>query len=385
MIVFLKFIFWLAIIIGLVIFIHEFGHFIAAKLTGIKVEEFAFGFWKSIVSKKVGDTLYRVNIIPFGGYVKLLGEEESSKDPKSFSVKPFLTRSIVIVAGVVMNFILAGFIFYIILIAKDYEIYLPRISDYKFLGSNVEIQNKPIVENIIEDTPASDAGFPKDVVIWSVDEVEIKDLDDLLNYLSEHEGEEIAIKVLTLDGAWQVVRVTPSQTGKEGVLLGVEFYDVIASFYKLDYGRNKGLAGILHTLNFSGYTLDIFKELIAISFRERSVEPVSEGVSGIIGVADRVLDLVKVGDVLEILNLAAGVNLSVAIINLLPIPALDGGFLLFMAIERVRGKKMAKKYEEWATKIGLVFLIGLAVLVTVKDVVQFDIIPRIFDWIKNLF
>lgn len=384
-IVFLKFIAWLTFIIGLVIFIHEFGHFIAAKLWGIKVEEFAFGFGKKLIGKKVGNTLYRINLIPYGGYVRLLGEEEASNNPESFSAKPLLTKSIVIIGGVLMNFLLAISVFYIILAAKNFEIFLPRISDYNFLGSEVEVQNKPIVEGVIEGTPASEASFPCDVVIWSVDEVEIKNVDDFVSYLDDHKGEEIEIQILSFEGEWRKIKVVPRETQREGVLLGVEFYDVIASFYKLDYSRNQLSGGMLHAINFSGYTLDIFKDLIGISFRERSVRPVSEGVSGVVGVANRIFDLVKVGDSLEILNLCAGVNLSVAIINLLPIPGLDGGHLLFMIIEKVRGRKLAEKYQEWATRAGLVFFVILGVLITVKDLVQFDIFPRLFNWVKNLF
>lgn len=381
----LKTLFWLAFIIGLVIFIHELGHFVTAKFLHIKVEEFAFGFGKKIFGKKMGETLYRINLIPYGGYVKLLGEESASKDPRSFSTKPLLTRSIVIIGGVVMNFLLAAATFYVLLSAKDFSIFLPRISEYKFLGSETEIQDKPIVEGVIEDTPASEVDFPTDVVIWSVDNEEIVEVDDFVGYLEGHKGQEVEIEVLSFEGEWKKIMVAPRETEREGVLLGVEFYDVIASFYKLDYGRNKALSGAFHSVNFSGYTLDIFKELIAISFKEKSVKPVSEGVSGVVGVADRVFDLVRVGDVLEILNLSAGVNLSVAIINLMPIPGLDGGYLLFMIIEKIRGRKLAEKYMEWAMRIGFVLIIILGILITVKDIVQFDIIPRFINFVKGLF
>ena len=138
-------------------------------------------------------------------------------------------------------------------------------------------------------------------------------------------------------------------------------------------------------MNFTGYNLDVFRELIVISFREKSVKPVSEGVSGIVGVANTVLDIVKVGDIPEILNLLAGINLSLALVNLLPIPGLDGGYLLFLLIEKIRGKKLDEKYEEWALRIGFTFLIILAVLITVKDIIQFEIVTRFLNLIKNLF
>lgn len=385
LLVFLKAFLWIFFILGLVIFIHEFGHFIVSKLIGIRVEEFAFGYGKKIIGKKIGHTNYRINMIPYGGYVKLFGEEKGSDRPYSFSSKSIKMKSLVIIAGVLMNFILAVILFYFVLFFKSYNIFIPRISNYNFIGGDVYIQNKPIVENIIEDTPAAKVNFPRDVVIWSVDGNEIADVEEFVDYLSNHKNSEIKIKILSFEGQWKDISVIPSETGEEGVLLGVEFYDVIASFYKLDYSNTKIFSGLSHTINFTGYTLDVFKDLIMISFKEKSITPVSEGVSSPVGVANRIFELVRAGDIIEIFNLAAGVNLSLAIINLVPIPGLDGGYLIFLLLEKVRGKKIAEKYQEWATKIGFVFLITLGILVTIKDFIQFDILPRFGNLIKNLF
>jgi len=385
LLVFLKAFLWIFFILGLVIFIHEFGHFIVSKLIGIRVEEFAFGYGKKIIGKKIGHTNYRINMIPYGGYVKLFGEEKGSDRPYSFSSKSIKMKSLVIIAGVLMNFILAVILFYFVLFFKSYSIFIPRISNYNFIGGDVYIQNKPIVENIIEDTPAAKVNFPRDVVIWSVDGNEITDVEEFVDYLSNHKNSEIKIKILSFEGQWKDISVIPSETGEEGVLLGVEFYDVIASFYKLDYSNTKIFSGLSHTINFTGYTLDVFKDLIMISFKEKSITPVSEGVSSPVGVANRIFELVRAGDIIEIFNLAAGVNLSLAIINLVPIPGLDGGYLIFLLLEKVRGKKIAEKYQEWATKIGFVFLITLGILVTIKDFIQFDILPRFGNLIKNLF
>lgn len=385
MIVYFKAILWLILIIGFVIFVHELGHFIAAKLVGIKVEEFALGFGRKLIGKKVGGTLYRINLIPYGGYVKLLGEDEESNKPESFGSKPIIKKLIVITAGVFMNFIFAVLIFYGIFIFREFNIFLPRITEYNFLGSNVEIQNKPIVENIIENTPAEQVNFPTDVVIWAIDGQEIGEVDNFISYLADHKGEEVEVRVLSFIGEWSDIKVIPNDTEKDGVLLGVEFYNVVASFYKLDYSRNKFFSGMFHSINFSGYTLNIFKDLIAVSFREKSVKPVSEGVSGVVGVANRVLELVRVEDIFEIFNLTAGINLSLAIMNLLPIPGLDGGYFLIFIIEKIRGRESAEKFQTWAIKVGFVFLIILGFVITLKDIIQFNIFPRLINVIKNLF
>lgn len=376
---------WFILIVGVVIFVHEFGHYIAARIARIKVEEFAFGFGRKVFGKKIGETLYRVNLIPMGGYVRVLGQEEESKDPRSFSKKAFGFKMGVIVAGVIMNFFLAVITFYGVLAIRGYEIHVPRISEYNFWGSQTQIQNKPIIREVIPDTPAAAADFPKDVIIWKVEDIEVTDVADVTNALSAHKGQEIEIELLTFEGNWITRKVTPSDTGREGVLLGVEFYDVVASFYKLDYSHTKFLSGFLHSINFTGYTLDIFKELISISVEEKSVKPVSEGVSGVVGVANRVFELVRVGDMVELLNLVAGINLSLAIINLLPIPGMDGGHAMFLILEKIRGKKIAERYQEWATRIGFVILIVLGILITIKDVIQFDIIERLKNVIGNIF
>ncbi|MBU0975340.1 MAG: site-2 protease family protein [Patescibacteria group bacterium] len=387
----LKGIFWISFIIGLVIFIHELGHFLAAKLTGIKVEEFALGYGKKIFSRKIGGTIYRINMIPYGGYVKLLGEEKNSKDPQSFSQKGFWSKTLVLVAGVTMNFLLAAFTFYIILGFKNFEILLPRYTDFSFLGAKTEVQNKPFVSEIIENTPADDVNFPVNSLVWAVDDQEIVGTNQFTQYLQNHKGEQIKIKLMVLgtewwqSGNWQEVYVTPNDTKEEGVLLGVKFEGSVASYYKLDYSNSKLLSGFIHSLNFSGYNMNVLGELVKISFQEKSVKPVSEGVSGIVGLANTTYDLVKVGDIFDILNLLGVVNISLAIMNLLPIPALDGGYLLILVIEKITRKKVSEKFQEWGVRIGFISMIILGVLITVKDIIQFNIFERIFTFIRNLF
>ena len=383
-IIVIKAIIWILFIIGLVVFIHELGHFMSAKLLGIKVQEFAFGFGKKIIGKKFMGTLYRINYIPLGGYVRILGQEEESDKPQSFSTKSLSTKLTILLAGVFMNFLLAVVTFYIVLGFRDFSIHLPVLTDYEFMGTNEEVQYKPFVRKVFDDTPASDVDFPKDVIIWSVDEVEVKTVEDFINYLQEHEGEEITIKVLTLEGKYVEKNVVPKKTGREGVLLGIEFYESVAAFYKLDYSKNKALSGVLHSINFTGYSLDVFGDLIEISYREKSVKPVSEGVSGLIGVASTVFDLVRVGDVLELLNLLAGINLSLAVINLLPIPGLDGGYVLFFIIEKIRGRKLSEKYMEWAVRFGFAFMILLLILISIKDIIQFNVLSRLLNVLKNI-
>ena len=144
-------------------------------------------------------------------------------------------------------------------------------------------------------------------------------------------------------------------------------------------------AGVLHAVNFGAYNLDAFGELIKQSFEDKSVKPVSEGVVGVVGVADVVLSIVKVGDVLNLFELLASINLMLAIANLLPIPGLDGGHLLFILLETMTGKQVAEKYRDWAVRIGFILLMLLGALITIKDIVQFNVVSRTWEWLKSLF
>lgn len=386
----LQTILWLAFILGLVVLIHELGHFLAAKIVGIKVQEFAFGMGKKIWGKKVGETEYKVNLIPFGGYVKLLGEEESSDDPRSFSQKPFFSRLFVIIAGVLMNFILATLIFYAYLAKTDFETYIYNSGrKYSFIGAQQEEQEKPVVDSIIPETPADEVGFPEDVVLYKADGKDIKNAQHFGEILEENKGKEIAIEVRDrMDAKWKQINVTPQETTTEDgntVLLGVYYAKGVYPFYKLDYSENKLFAGLSHTVNNWGYQAVLFYDLIATSFEEKTAKPVYENAVGVVGMTDVIYSFVKLGDVFEMANFIALINLSLVMVNLIPIPALDGGQALIIIIEKISGKKIPEKYKEWAIRISFILLITLAILINVKDIFQFDIISRISTWIKNLF
>jgi len=377
---------WFLFIIGLVVFVHELGHFSAAKISGIKVEEFAFGFGKKIISKKIGETLYRINMIPLGGYVKLFGEEEKVNDPRSFSSKSIPARFFVITAGVIMNIFLAIFIFFIFIGVQKNVVYLPKISNYNFILANEEVHRKPVVAEIIEDTPASEVDFPKDVLLWKINDIDIKDVEFFQEELKKYAGQEVTIQYRPIStGQLKEINVKIAEDNGEDLLLGVRFDNRVGYFYKLDYSQYKFGSGIIHSVNFLGYNLVTFKDLIILSFEEKSPAPVAEGVVGVIGVADVILSLVKVGTLNDFLELLASINLMLALANILPIPGLDGGHIVFIALEKLLGKKVAEKYEIIGIKIGFIILITLGILITVKDIIQFDIVPRTINYIKNLF
>ena len=171
------------LILGFLVFIHEFGHFICAKKLGVRVEEFGIGYPPAIWKKKKGETVYSINLIPLGGFTKLYGEEgeEGVKDPRSFASKSHLEKAIIIMGGVAMNFLLVVIIFYFLLGMSGFTSHLPLIFDYKFpLGTQ---QNFPMILGVAEDSPAEKAGLEFEDIIIKGNGTEFKDSNQLIESL----------------------------------------------------------------------------------------------------------------------------------------------------------------------------------------------------------
>lgn len=380
--VFLETIIVLIIIVGLLVFIHELGHFIAAKISKIKVEEFALGFWKKIISFKHGETLYRINLIPLGGYTQLLGEEKKINDPRSFSARPIRFRAFVLLAGVIMNFLLGCLIFYAMLARADFVISVPYITGHKFFGANTIVQEKPVVLEIDTGSPAEKANFPTSVVIWKINNTDVNSIQEFKTLLDNNAGKLTNIEVLDTTGNLSNIEVTLAETSPK---LGIVYDSEPLQFYKIDYRPNKFFSGVIHSINFVSYSFDSLAEIIKISFREKSIEPVSQSVTGLVGVSDLTYTLVKFRNLNELLNLSASVSISLALMNILPIPLLDGGHLFFIILEKIRGRRLAEKYEKWANRAGFIFLISLTIIITLKDIIQFDIIQRLINKVSSIF
>lgn len=384
--IFFEWILWLAFIIGMVVFIHECGHFFMAKLFGVKVEEFAFGFGKKIVSKKIGETVYRINILPLGGYVKLLGEEKAVEAKNSFSSQRIYKKIGIIIGGVVMNFLFAVLIFYGILIAKGFQVYLPYQTKYPFIAGKVEVLNKPFVYDIVKNSPAESVNFPKNVIIWKLNGNEVKNISDLGKFIKENAGKDVVINVMEASsGNFKDINVKLKDNDQDGVNLGVVYADAIAKIYLINYEKVAVISGILHSINVGGYNFTAFGSLIGEAFQTKSVKPVSDSTIGIVGLAATIFDVVKTKNISELFNLLGYINVVLAIVNILPIPALDGGYILFIIIEKIRGRKIAEKFKEVLFKAAFFFLIALGILIAVKDVFQFELVNRVIGFFKRIF
>jgi len=520
-------------LIGLVVFIHELGHFLMAKRAGVFVQEFAFGFGKSLWKKRIKGTDYRINIFPLGGYVKMLGDQDGSsflrytekpynKEDKKFALDLFRknnldpqkssfskverfgrkmekiltegdytklqnyliydyipnhpgnfdnislgSRVLVISAGVIMNFILAIVLFYIYFMFAGFFTDVRKIGDPLIIGADVsnppyllflegtdnslyadslvikadgnlvnseqgflnyinerpnqkikldimkltessysfqsaevilngdgiksnfdsDIIDRPLITKVAEESLASLIGLKKGDYLVSIAGIPLSadtDLGEILNSrmntLVEMEYVNENAQLIKTD-----VYIKPNEEGK--ALLGITYYrnDSFPNILlRVDYSKNLALSGVYHAFNMTMYNFTGLSELVKQSLQEKSIEPVSSGVSSIVGVSDFVYNLVKVDDFINIINLTALVSLSLGVMNILPIPLFDGGHLFFMFLEKIRGKKMSDVIQERISTIAFYSLVVISVIIIFKDFWQINLLDRISALFKTL-
>lgn len=378
------------VILSILVLIHEFGHFFVAKKLGIKVEEFGFGLPPRAFGIKKGETVYSINWLPIGGFVKLYGEDEAGggkpgikkhelrikNKERAFFARPVGQRALIVIAGVFMNAILATVIFYAFLFISDFKTQLPLLDDHKFFAVSQTNSSDIIIANISKNSPADVAGIKPFSKIISINGEKIDNINSFAQIINKNKGKKIAIAWLdTKKNKSYFAKITPriNPPKSEGAI-GVSFFPV--SMVTLDYKtiEQKIFSGITHPLNLLVYNFDVMGQLIGISIKEKNAEPISQSVSGPVGIYSLVGDIVKIPDakerILQVLNLAGILSVSLAFFNILPIPALDGGRLFFIIIEAVTRKKVPAKFESYAHSIGMIVLLALIALVTFHDLTK---------------
>ena len=370
------------LILSIVVLAHEFGHFFAAKKTGVRVEEFGLGLPPRIWGKKFGETLYSINLLPFGGFNKLTGEdlvegegEDAIKDdPHSFAVKSPLQRGIILIAGVFMNMALAVAIFYVILASNNFESFkLPLFFDYEFKFGQANIMGT-VVSDIMQDSPAANSGVALGEALVSINGEDVNNTSDVRRVLESYYGESVEVKLIDLTDqtkqTYRLLNITPAFDDDGCPYLGVYLTEAVSLSYQKPL--EKTFAGFLHAYNMLDYSIDALSEIFAFSIETKDISPVSQSVSGPVGIYNVVKVLVDQGGISvwkTILDYMALMSLSLAFINMLPLPALDGGRFLLVVIEGVFKKKLSPKVEARIHQIGMMFLLTLLVLITVKDLI----------------
>ena len=345
------------VVLGVLIFFHELGHFLVAKHFGIKVLKFSLGFGPKVLGKKIGETEYLISAIPLGGYVKMLGEsDDDEEDPilpedesKSFSHKPVLQRIAVVAAGPIFNLLLALLIF---------------CASFGFTGMQVLTTE---IGQVREGSPAKKAGLKKGDLIISIDDMDTQTWPQLKELVQDNRGEPIKVTLLR-NGQLSTVTVIPEMNMVKNIfgeeiktpLLGV----VAAGSFK------EIKLGILGALN-EGFlkTWDIIK-LTCLT-----VIKLFQGIVSIKTLGGPILIGQMTGQLAEqswayLIPFTAVISINLGILNLLPVPILDGGFIVFLLIELIMGRPLNVRKREFAQKLGIGLLVLLMVVVIYNDITR---------------
>jgi regulator of sigma E protease len=345
------------IVLGVLIFVHEFGHFITAKFFKIKVLKFSLGFGPQIIAKQFGETVYRVGIFPLGGYVKMLGEqpgEEINDDDRarSFSEKPVLQRFLVVLAGPLFNLLSAVLIFFFI---------------FAFAGLPQPIPGTEIGQ-ISEDSPAQRAGFMPGDIIIAINDIPTQEWQEVSESIRKSNGRELRFTV-NRHGETLVLTGTPDKSEVKNI-----FGEAVETRYLMGITKKNEVkyesasiieafkAGLAQTWFYIYLTIMSLVKIV------QRVVPASE-IGGPILIAQMAGQQLEAGW-LNLLSFMAVLSVNLGIINLFPIPILDGGHLVFFSVEALRQRPLSMRSQEILQQIGLVLLASLMIFVFYNDFIR---------------
>ncbi len=330
-------------VFGILVTVHEFGHFITAKLTGMKVEEFSIGFGPTIYQQQEGETLYSLRMLPLGGYNKIAGmDPDDPEDPeRGFNSKPVSSRMLVILAGSLMNILLPVLIFFGLFLA---------------FGMDVP-ENKPVLGQIIEGYPAEQSGLKEGDRILSINGKSVHEWLDIRKNIADSGMQPIPFEIQR-DTEKLTITVTPGvnpETGKP-------FIGVVSSL------KNVRLTPVQAVVASVTATKNIIKNMYASLYHMVTGKTKAE-FSGPVGVAKMAGEVAHKGFD-RLMQFTAMLSLNLAIINLLPLPALDGGHFLILLIEAVTGHKLGKTAMQNIQKVGVAMILALTIFATFKDLTR---------------
>ena len=340
------------IVLGVIVFIHEFGHFLVAKLSGIGVERFSIGYPPTMISHKFGETEYCIGWIPFGGYVKLVGEapDEVPTDSRSFRAKSPLTRIAVLFAGPFMNIVLGFILIWFILVGY---------------GESTPKYDLPKIGSTITGMPAEKAKLAPGDVIIKIDGDTVETWDDMAKLIHSKPDMPIALTILRDDSLINVVctpepKTIPTESGDSTVgMIGIapptvqKKLSIFPAFIR----------SIQATISIASAVLSFLVGLIV------GKASLSE-VGGPVMIAQIAGESAKLG-IWQLLMFIAALSINLALLNLIPLPPLDGGQIMFTAIEGIRKKALSIKFQATFQQITIAILLAFMLLVTVKDILRF--------------
>ena len=332
-----------ALILGVIVFVHELGHLVAAKWRGVKVDEFGIGFPPRLFAFKKGETEYSINLIPLGGFTKMAGEQDADAE-RGLQSKGYGSRILVFAAGSIMNLLLP-FLLIIIAVAIPHPVDVEGVKVY----------------DVLADSPAQVAGLLKDDVLLTANGQELAYTSDFGNELNVDPETPLVLEI-ERGGVPQTITVNPPYISEGEVLkAGVTLVAVSTVM-----GQESGWRAISTGFTEAGRMYVAFGDWVADLFTGDA----SFDVVGPIGVADLTADIIPLGASV-VLMWAAMISMTIGIANLLPIPVFDGGHILFVLIEMIRGgKRISLKKRAAAQMVGLVIILSIFVIVGYKDIVR---------------
>ena len=342
------------LVLGILIFVHELGHFLVAKSVGIRVEKFSLGFPPKMLSKKIGETEYTISWVPLGGYVKMAGEnseDESTKgEPYEFMSKTVWQRTKVILAGPLMNFFLGIFIFWgLLFLVGQREIY----------------PEKTIVGVVEEGGPADVAGIKPEDKIISVNGKKVTNFQEMAEIIYSHVQEPIVVEWIR-DGEKHSKEIVTKKEKIVNIKGETEYVGKIGIGPSYTIRKFGFFEAFWEGMLFAFYLLWItIKFIVALIFGQASLKLLG----GPIFIAQTAGETAKMG-FSNLLSFMGILSVNLALVNVLPIPILDGGHLLFLLIEKIKGSPVSAKQRAFMQQIGMAFLFALILLVTYNDLVR---------------
>jgi regulator of sigma E protease len=330
------------LVFGVLVTVHELGHFVTAKLTGMRVDEFAIGFGPKIFQTKSGDTLYSLRAIPLGGFNKIAGMDPDDKvDEKGFNSKPILSRMLVILAGSFMNFVLPIVLFFMI-----------------FLISGVDTPvNEPVIGQVFPKMPAVEAGLMPGDKIVSLNSHKIKNWDEIVKIFKDAKENSVSVEVERAGALRTYVVVPKYQKEMDRTLVGIS-----PKYVKEPLGVFEAAQlSVSHTKNTIVMMVDGLYKIIS------GKSPAE--VAGPIGVAQMAGKIAQDG-FLPLLTFIAFLSINLGVVNLLPLPALDGGYFILLVLEAFRKKTLPASVLEKIQIVGIALILIITVFSTFKDLTR---------------